>query len=164
MSMPLVLYSVNTWIAYMIAERYYNHEHYVWCTPYFDPRRAGRESAVPPTSSPLEIYLGLEGETSRRDRHSKKIEENRAGILRGANAKNQDGLIDAKQEREIVSIVNLAQNGDFRPLLYVIPYSAVRGRVREPPPEDKAHPLSAEYIIDCLPRACFDVIEFGGAS
>ena len=38
-----ILYSTNTWIAYMIAERFYRRHHYVWCTPYFDPRQNGRD-------------------------------------------------------------------------------------------------------------------------
>jgi hypothetical protein len=107
MEEPLILYSTNTWLAYMIAQRYYEAEHYVWCTPYFDPRRFGdRDSAVPPTSSPFEVYCSLAEEVSRRDRHSKKVEENRAGILRGANAKRQAAAIDEEQEKEIASIVS----------------------------------------------------------
>ena len=158
-----ILYSTNTWLAYMIAQKYYNGEHYVWCTPIFDPRRSGdRDSAVPPTSSPFEVYCSLAEEVARRDRHSRKVEENRAGVLRGANAKRRSGVIDEEQERDIVSIVNQAQLADFRPLMYIIPYSVVIDRMREPPLEDKAHPLSAEYIIDQLPREFFDVIEFGG--
>lgn len=163
MNKPLILYSANTWLAYMIAQRYYRREHYVWCTPFFDPSKPGDDdSAVPPSSGPLEVYLSLAKDVERGDRHSAKMEENRAGIRRGANAKKKAGVIDQDQEKEIVSIVDLAREKDFRPLMYVIPYAAVADIVREPPPEDKAHPLSAEYIIDRLPRRCFDVIEFGG--
>lgn len=158
---PIVLYSTNTWLAYMIAERYYGGDHYVWCTPFFDPRKGASDSAVPPTSSPFEMYWGLSEEIRRRDRHSHRVQENRAGVLRGANAKRAAGLIDARQESEIVTIVDLAHDGDFRPIVYVIPFVSVASLVREPPPEEKAHPLSAEYIIDQLPRKLFDVIELG---
>lgn len=162
MEKPLILYSTNSWLAYMIAQRYYKTEHYVWCTPYFDPRKSGdRESAIPPTSSPFEVYCSLAEEVTRRDRHSAKIKENRTGILRGANAKRQSGVISANQQRDIASIVDHADSADFRPLMYVIPYSEVIDRMREPPPEDKAHLLSEEYIIDSLPRVLFDIIEFG---
>jgi hypothetical protein len=157
-----VLYSTNTWIAYMIAEKFYRKQHYVWCTPYFDPRQNGRDAAVPPTSSPFEMYRALFAETSRGERHSAKIEENRVGILRGATAKKKARVINDDQQKEITAIVKVAIPSDFRPLLYVIPSSVVSSRLREPPPEDKAHPLSAEYVIDALPRECFDVIEFGG--
>jgi len=158
----LVLYSTNTWIFYMIAEHFYQQDHYVWCTPFFDPRQNGRDVAVPPTSSPFEMYRSLFEEVSRGEQHSSKISENRIGILRGASAKRRARIITTDQERQIGAIVNKAQVSDFRPLLYVIPFSLVCDRLREPPPEDKAHPLSAEYVIDCLPRSCFDVIEFGG--
>ena len=162
MQEPLVLYSTNTWLAYMIAQRYYNSEHYVWCTPFFDPKSlTDLDSAVPPTSSPLDVYWRLHDEVSRRDRHSDKIKANRVGILRGANAKKQQGIIDENQEKQIVSIVDLASHEDFLPLLYIIPFSGVAHCVKEPAPEDKAHPLSAEYIIPTLPRRCFDVIELG---
>jgi hypothetical protein len=159
---PLILYSTNTWLAYTIAQRYYRAEHYAWCTPYFDPRRYGNDAAVPPTSSPLEVYQSLAAEAARGDRHSAKIEENRAGIRHGASAKRAAGIIDDSQERAIVTIVDLAYGNDFRPLMYIIPYSLVARKLREPPPEDKAHPLSAEYVIDNMPRKHFDVIELGG--
>jgi|GEM_PF-5439362 len=35
---PLLLYSTNTWLTYVIGERFYRDEHYVWCTPDFDAR------------------------------------------------------------------------------------------------------------------------------
>ena len=119
------------------------------------------DAAVPLTSSPLEFYRGLVEAVARGDRHSQKIKENRVGILRGASAKRQAGVINDQQEKEIAAIIELAQARDFRPLMYIIPYAAVVNRLREPPPEDKAHPLSAEYIIDSLPRQCFHIIEFG---
>jgi hypothetical protein len=156
---PVVLYSTNTWLSFAIAQKYYNGEHYVWCTPYFDPGSlSDRDSAVALTSSPLEIYLSLAEEVAHPDHPGRRIEENRAGILRGSNTKRQSGEISALQERDIVSIVGLAAHTYFKPLLYVIPYSAVSDRIREPPPGDKAHPLAAEYIIDRLPRSHFDVI------
>jgi hypothetical protein len=148
-------------LAYKIAQRYYRQVHYVWCTPFLDPSRVARgEEAVPPTSSPLELFRSLRVEVEARDRHSHRIEENRSGILRGSNAKRQAGIIDEREERDIASIVSLAQHGDFRPLLFVIPYAGVESLLSEPSPADKAHPLSAEYIIDALPRDRFDVIEF----
>ena len=146
----------------MIAEHFYRHDHYVWCTPYFDPRQNGRDTAVPPTSSPFEMYQALSEEVRRGDEHSSKIAENKVGILRGASAKRRARVITSDQEKQIGAIVKKAQIRDFRPLLYVIPFSLVVNRLREPPPEDKAHPLSAEYVIDNLPRNSFDVIEFGG--
>jgi hypothetical protein len=146
----------------MIAERFYRRHHYVWCTPHFDPRQRGRDSAVPPTSSPFEMYRTLFEETSRGERHSSKIAQNRVGIVHGANAKLLSRVITDQQREQITAVVNAAHPSDFRPLLYVIPTNLIAKLLREPPPEDKAHPLSEEYIIDDLPRRYFDVIEFGG--
>lgn len=156
----VILYSTNTWISYKIAQKYYGDVHYVWCTPEFDPRQNGRDSAVPPTSSPFEMYQSLFEEVYRGERHSSKIGANRTGILRGAQAKHSAGVIGDSQVSEIAAVINAARVSDFRPLLYVIPAVQVASLIREPPPEDKAHPLSAEYIIPELPRNHFDVIEF----
>ncbi len=158
---PLLLYSTNSWLAYAISERYYAGLHYVWCTPYAGPgSRSRHDTTVPPTSSPLEIYRMLHEEVSRGDRHSAAIEQNCAGILRGARSRRQQGMIDAAQEAEIGAAVRLAETRDFKPLLFVIPFGGIRRRVREVPVEQRAHPLSAEYIIELLPRASFDIIEF----
>ncbi len=35
-NLPLVLYSVNTKLSFLISEKYYNQRHYAWCAPYFD--------------------------------------------------------------------------------------------------------------------------------
>jgi hypothetical protein len=158
-----ILYSTNTWLAYKIAEDFYRQHHYVWCTPVFDAEQSRhRDSAVPPSSSPLAVYWSLLNDTKRADRHSSRIDLNKAGILRGAGVKRAAGFIDEDQEKRIQAIVRLSERTEFRPLLYVIPLGLVSKRLREPPPEDKAAPLSAEFIIDDLPRAHFDVIEFGG--
>jgi hypothetical protein len=159
-SNPLVLYSANTWLAYAIAEQYYGGIHYVWCTPHFDSNAvAPQDYAVPPSSSPSEILLGLSEEVKRGDRHSAKIQANRSGILRGAHNHRNAGNITEAQAAEIASILDQAQVSDYRPLLYVIPYTSVKRLVRALDPAEKAHPLSQEYVIDRLPRAAFDVID-----
>lgn len=158
----VVLYSTNTWLAYMIAETYYNQRHYVWCTPFFDPeQRVRRDSAVPPSSSPRQLYKSLDDDVNGTDGHSSRIKENRVGLIRGANAKKKQGIINARKKEEICLVVEKATLNDFRPLLYIIPCSPLVNKlVRTPPVEDKAHPLSAEYTIEMLPREHFDVIEW----
>jgi hypothetical protein len=69
-------------------------------------------------------------------------------------------VIGEPQEAEIRAAVRLAETRDFKPLLFIIPFSGVRGRVREVPVEQRAHPLSLEYIIESRPRSSFDSIEF----
>jgi hypothetical protein len=160
MAVPIVLYSANSWLAYAIAERYFNGEHHVWCTPAFDARSPyARDWHVPPTSSPFEIYKSLAEEVRRGDRHSAKIAQNRIGIARGANVRRGAGLITEVEEKEIASIVDAAETADFRPLIYVIPYHLVAAEIKAVAVADRAHPLSAEYLLERLPRTSFDVIE-----
>jgi ABC-type branched-subunit amino acid transport system substrate-binding protein len=90
--------------------------------------------------------------------------ENRVGIVRGAAAKHAAGVITTQQRDDIVSAVNAAQCYDFRPRLFVIPTAGVENLIFQPAAEDKAHPLSEEYVIKELPRSRFDVIEFGDAA
>jgi len=160
MANPLLLYSVNTLLAYLVNEHYYNHEHFVWCSPFFDAKSVPPYSFVlPPTSSPSEIYRNLHKEVEAGDLHSAKIEKNRIGILGGAAFKKSLGLISDSTERDIGSIVGAAQITYFKPVIYVIPYTAVVGLVRPPPPLTRAHPFSPEVCIEALPRAKFDIIE-----
>jgi len=160
MSVPIVLYSANSWLAYAIAERYCNGEHYVWCTPAFDARsRYAQEWHVPPTSSPFEIYKSLSEEVRRGDRHTAKIAQNRIGIARGASVRRGAGAITEAQEKEIAAIVDAAETGDFRPLIYVIPYHLVAAEIKAVAVPERAHPLSTEYHLERLQRQHFDVIE-----
>ena len=160
MADPLVLYSTYSWLAYKINEMYYGDQHYVWCTPFFDPRsRFAKESAVPPTSSPREIYDVLYEECRRRDQHSKKVDQNRLGILHGADVKLRLGAISPVQHEEISAIATNAVIGDFFPLLFVIPYAPVAAIIKQVPIKERAHVLSQEFILENLPRRAFDVLE-----
>jgi hypothetical protein len=161
MADPLILYSVNSWLAYVINERYYGGEHYVWCAPVFDADALSRiEQTLPPTSNPRHVYRRYREESEKMDRHGPTIAENKAGILRGANAKQLAGIISEKQEKEITLIVNASDRAEFRPLLYLIPFAVVADRVTEVPVERRAAPLAREFLINRLPRHLFDAIEF----
>ena len=158
--MQRLYYSTNTWLAYMIAQRFFGALHYVWCAPSFNFNGlAALDYAEPPSSCPAEIYIGLVRDVESADHHSSKIEANRVGILRGAAVRRKQGHLTTAQHRDIVGIVRQAEVRDFRPLIYVIPHAGVRGLVREVPLNMRAHPLSVEYLIEKLPRKRFDVIE-----
>jgi hypothetical protein len=160
--MPLVLYSVNTYLAFALNERHYDSKHYVWCSEVYDARshhRLSRYADIPPTSNPHEIYRNLYEEVRRGDRHSAKIRDNREGILQGAGIKLQEGQISRHQYYEIEKTVASVEISAFRPILYVIPYSNVVTAVREATVEERAHPLSLEFIIESLDRQHFDPIE-----
>ena len=52
------------------------------------------------------------------DRHTKEIESNITGILRGAKAKFDGGIINEKEYNEIRGIVSAAEYESFFPMLY----------------------------------------------
>ena len=157
----LFLYSTATWLSHVIAQEYYGDSHYVWCCPYFDTKSIREPSAAPPPSScPKEIYLQLAKDVDAGDRHSPKIAQARAGIVAGAVVKKKAGLITDAQFSTITEIVELAESREFKPLLYVMSYRHVRRLLRDVEPREKAHPLSPEYVIEHLPRPCFDIIDF----
>ena len=69
------------------------------------------------------------------------------------------GVITSQQSADIGMVIDASRLADFRPLVFVIPVTGVDGLVEDVPVQDKAHPLSEEYIIRNLPRQAFDVIE-----
>lgn len=97
----------------------------------------------------------------REDAHSSLILNNRGGMRLGAKAKYKAGVVDAKTRDDILGIVDKAKFGDFRPLLFVIPYKRVSRLITQVPPALRAHPLSEELLLPLLPRKLFDVIELG---
>ena len=159
MSDPLLLYSTATWLAFMVAERYYGGLHYVWCSPFYSSASMPSYTGVPPTACPAEIYRNLQSEVRAGDRHSEKIRSNKAGILRGAAAKHCSGVVSDDELREIEDVVRIAETSDFRPLLLVMPFSRVKELARGVPPSDRAHPLSPELLIEELPRDRFDIVD-----
>jgi len=114
---------------------------------------------MPPSAIPGEIYDRLHDDVSRGDKHSGWIAKNKTGLIKGAEIKEGEGVISAKEKAEIVSVVTNAEVRDFKPLLYVMPYQKVKRWLREVPAAERAHPMSVEYIIEKLPRTAFDVLE-----
>lgn len=86
-----LLYSVGTKLAYRINKRYYKDVHYVWCADSFNSKDQ------PPTSNPYTIIKRYLEQISSGDRHTKEIDNNVAGILKGAKAKLDAGVITKKQ-------------------------------------------------------------------
>jgi hypothetical protein len=98
-------------------------------------------------------------EVNAGDRHSSKIAANKAGLLKGATIKRDRRAIGEAEFLEIAAVIEGAGPGDFRPLLYVIPYRAVADIAREVPVRERAHVLSEEFIIEDLRSGLFDVLE-----
>ena len=95
-----ILFSICTKKAFEINSDYYKGLHYVWCAPFFtDPNQ-------PPTSNPLTIYNTLEDIIFHKDIHAAEIENNKAGLLRGVQSREKEGIITTK-EREFENLLNL---------------------------------------------------------
>jgi hypothetical protein len=74
--------------------------------------------------------------------------------------KLQAGVVTPKQFQEINLLIDTVQLTEFRPVVYVIPFRLVAKFATQPSLSAKAHPFSPEYLIEALPRKCFDVIEW----
>lgn len=159
MKEPLLLYSTNTWLAYAIAERYYDGVHFAWCSPVYDGTRADAHVNIPPNSSPADLYRLLRDEVERGEQHSAVLADKRDGLIRGAATRHAEGMIGDAEFDAIRQTVEKSPLHDFRPVLYLIPFDRVRATAVEASVEERAHPLSIEYKVDPLPRECFDVLE-----
>ncbi len=149
-----VLYSINTWLAFKIAEVYYEDTHYVWCAPVFNAKGIN-----PPSSDPSIIYKTLANDVLGKDKHSAKISQNRTGLIKGADIKRKAGVISTEQYKEIVEIANNADFLDFRPLVYVIPYKLVEKITKPASIKIKANYFSKEFIIEDLKKEHFDTMD-----
>jgi hypothetical protein len=146
----ILYYSTNTKIAYEIAERFFDNQHYVWCAPEFDIN--------PPSSNPKELFIRLRDDVEKSDNHSSKIRENKAGLLKAILWKKNKGLITEKIYLEIAKTIKKANINQFKPLIYLIPASNVSEFII-PQVQEKANVFSSEYIIEKLDRSKFHVIE-----
>lgn len=147
-----LLYSVGTQLAYKIAKRYYKNVHYVWCTTEFN------SSKQPPTSNPATICKRYLEQITTGDRHTKEIENNIAGILRGAKAKLNSGVISKKEYNEIRSIVSAAEYEAFFPVLYIVESKKVKDRYVEVAVGERASDDAVEYKIADLNGNEFEII------
>ena len=151
---PTYLFSVGTHFAKKINETYYNNTHYVWCTTHYDSKKQ------PVTSNPKSICKRWLELVHTGDRHAVEFSNNLAGILRGAQAKLEQGVIDQNQFSEIGQLINLAKYKDFFPVIYIIDINKVgQTRCKEVPIKDRASDNSIEYKVEDLAAGEFQVIE-----
>jgi hypothetical protein len=131
--------------------------HYVWCAPRPEFDRYALRN--PASSDPISIYWRFHRDIQDGDEHSSQIDSH-PGLLLGASVKEKQGVIDLATRERIEAVVQRAPIGDFSPLLLVIPYALVSTLMKAADVAAGARSTSEEYIIDGLPRDCFDVLEF----
>lgn len=149
-----LMFSTNTLLGYLIAEKYYNHVHYAWFTTRFD-----LGTSQPASSNPRAICNEILNAIASNDHHCEKLERICTGIQRGAYQKMKAGIISEQQELEIRSLVQRAKNELYllMPVVYVSHWSMLNGYAEEA--EEKASSASIEFICRELPRDAFDIIE-----
>lgn len=149
-----LMFSTNTLLGYLIAEKYYHHVHYAWFTTQFD-----LGTSQPASSNPRAICNEILNAIASDDHHSEKLERICMGIQRGAYQKMKAGVIDEKQELEIRSLVQRAKSELYllMPVVYVSHWTMLNDYAEEA--EEKASNTSIEYICRELPRDAFDIIE-----
>ena len=159
-----ILFSTQTYLAWLINERYYAGLHYVWCAPVFDASILEKQNkfyGIPPSSSPLEIYRTYLTDVQRCDFHSLNIERIRQGLKTGAGFKLADGIIDDNEYSRILTMIeDKRQIEYFRPMMYVIPKYLVVSKLLLVEVERSANPLSTEFQIPNLNRNEFTTIQF----
>jgi hypothetical protein len=114
----------------------------------------------PTSSSPADIYQLYQQAIKSGDRHSLVITNNKSGLRNGALKQKEAGVINEQQLADINWIIDEAELIDFKPLLYVIPFTEAIARIaKEVSVRDRANPFSEEYLIEQLPNGLFQAIE-----
>lgn len=149
-----LLFSVGTKLSYRINNRFYNGVHYVWVADSFNSKDQ------PPTSNPCTIIKRYLEQILWGDRHATEIYNNKAGILRGAKAKLDAGIITKNQFKQIGTLVSCADYRAFFPVLYIIETQAVRSKCEAVPVEDRASDDSFEYKITNLENGEYHILDF----
>ena len=160
-SKKIIYYSINSYLAFWLNENFYNN-HFVWCAPVFDPavlNEYDQNRKIPPSSAPAKIYKRFKEDIEGGDLHSSKIIENITGLKKGAIINYENGKITEIELARINKIIDSASLKDFRPLIYIIPFSIIQNKLRLVDVELAANPLSIEYQIPELNSAEFDIIE-----
>jgi len=100
----------------------------------------------------------LKLDIEKQDRHSYKINAQKASLTALAIHWETNGTIGSNDKDEIIFMVTNATFDDWRPLLYLIPRNLVEPRTKTVPIHRRAS-FGDEFILEDLRRNEFDVIE-----
>lgn len=157
---PMLLWSATNRVVHHVSAHFFP-AFYVWCSPVFEGNALGRYAlgaGQPPSSDPATIYRALHAAVSRRDEHNADVQRQKTKLRSVALDLQANGLIDADDAAEVVSYVEAAHISEWTPMIYVIPYAGVKGRVWRVPRGDRASG-SPEYVIRDLRSTEFEAIE-----
>ncbi len=117
MKEPVVLYSIQSYLAYYINTTYYDDKHFVWCAPFFDSNKeSGLTPKLPYTSNPIDIFKSYYKDITIRDRHYKcnEIKRNTVALLKGAKIMYSKGAINEETLQKIRRTINLCSKDEKR--------------------------------------------------
>lgn len=157
---PLIMWSATNRVVHYVCTHFFPN-YYVWCSPVFDGDAVGRYTrgaGQPPSSDPATIYRSLHTAVSKRDEHNGDVERQRKKLAAVALDLSTQGAISVEDAQEAVTYVQNAHISDWKPMIYVIPYTSVKGRVLSVP---RGHRASGapEYVISDLREGEFEAIE-----
>jgi hypothetical protein len=159
--MRQLLYSTNVYLKLLIQEKYFNDKHYIWCSEYFDSNTAPKYSIgtlIAPSSNPASIYKELQRDVMGKDKHSAKINAQKASFVARAIESFDRGDITEDEKEEIIYMVNDAPFEYWRPLLYVASTELIKHKLTLVPINQRAG-FGNEYIAKDLTRYEFDIVE-----
>ena len=151
--MNLYLYSTNPVFSHLIAEKYLGNKHCVWCSDQYD-------SAGAPSASPCELFISLQKDCDREDKHSSLISRYKKKFRKLAVDWATSGRITMEQKNEIIAQVNLNSWSIWQPQLYIICRSLVdvKERLILVPAKKRASTAEEWQILD-LDVAEFEIIQ-----
>lgn len=150
----VLLFSTITELAYSIDRKFYNGVHFVWCTETFDA------NVQPRSSNPKTLCARYIEQLITEDKHASEINNNKAGILKGAKAKLEQGATTKEQFEDIKTLVRYARKEDFYPIIMLINRNAVikKQKLHVVSADKAASKNSIEYIIYDLQHNEFEAI------
>jgi hypothetical protein len=163
---PAFLYSTNVWLKHHIAERFLGDQHRFCSSETFGGSGSGSFPGThAPSSTPREIFLDLEKAVRGKDRGSLKLKQQSAMLRALAIKLNRDDPVKFTEDmkNEIHFLVRNASFEEWRPIVSVIPWDAVKDRVQTVDPRRRASPLVPEYIVTGVTPLEFGVIDVRGS-
>ena len=157
-AMRPILYSAVSKVSVAINREFYGDLHFMWCSPYFGCEFNRPTFDNPPSSSPIEVYRLLKKETEGFDGHSQKILAVRIGLKSGADKMLMREKISYAQRDAIHTIADRVPDAQFQPLMCVVPLAEAKKHYQTTMIEDRANPLSHEYVVADLPGSGFDIV------
>ena len=159
-SAPLIMWSATNRIVHYVCTHFFP-SYYVWCSPVFEADAVGRYTrgaGQPPSSDPATIYRSLHTAVTKRDEHNGDVQRQRTKLAAVALDLSARNVISEDDAKEAVTYLKSAHISEWKPMIYVIPYSSVNGRVLAVP---RGHRASGapEYVIADLLEGEFEAIE-----